>query len=148
MTKKSKNIILILTTITLIVSIVLTVYFARKDNHIINIKNTSIHQIQEKTKKSNHEKEEIIKDDKITENTTDDTLNEATKQSEKSKKTPNYKNNKNNQKHNIKINKLNKTSDSFKIKYSIILMLECLLLGISTTLLIVNNYNKKKDSNK
>ena len=145
MTKKSKNIILILTTITLIVSIVLTIYFARKDNHIINIKNTSIHQIQEKTKKSNHEKEEIIKDDKITENTTDDTLNEATKQSEKSKKTPNYKNN---QKHNIKVNKLNKPSDSFKIKYSIILMLECLLLGISTTLLIVNNYNKKKDSNK
>ena len=145
MTKKSKNIILILTTITLIVSIVLTIYFARKDNHIINIKNTSIHQIQEKTKKSNHEKEEIIKDDKITENTTDDTLNESSEQSEKSKKAPNYKNN---QKHNTKINKLNKTSDSFKIKYSIILMLECLLLGISTTLLIVNNYNKKKDSNK
>ena len=133
MTKKHKFIMLLSILLVLVTLLTLTIYFGIKDNQNFNC--TSIHQIKE----NNTPK----KENKIT---SEDDETETKSADESSKKTPYLKNKhikKENQIDSIKLT----PNNVIKLKYSIISIIEGLLLGTTITLIIINNSKKRKIDN-
>lgn len=139
MNKRLKNTILLSTFFILLLSISITIYFAVNNNYKFNFKPEN--NILEKDKENNisFDKNPNTTDKEETNNSTDKNDNIASKKSNKidnSNKHNHIKENSNTKKEHI---------SAIKIKYSIILCIECLILGANIALLAILNFKTKND---